>query len=89
MMRLMVSTASRVCNVEKTGFGGVQRGANGFQVAHFANQDGVRVLAKTGAQGGGEGGSIHFHFALVHESFLVAMQKFNRVFNRDDVLRAQ
>jgi hypothetical protein len=32
------------------GFGGQQGGGNCFQVAHFADQDDVRVLAKRGAQ---------------------------------------
>ena len=32
------------------GFGGVQRGGDGFQVAHFADQDHVRILTQSGAQ---------------------------------------
>jgi len=33
------------------GFSRVERRANGFQVAHFADQDHVRILTQTGAQG--------------------------------------
>src|ERR1700743_2222503 len=36
------------------GFGGEERGGNGFEVAHFADQNDVGVLTKGGAQGGGE-----------------------------------
>ncbi len=53
MMRLTVSVASRVCRVEKhqvAGFGGQQGGVDGFDVAHFAHQDDVGVLAQGGAQ---------------------------------------
>src|SRR5438094_8475160 len=69
------------------GFSGVQRGANGFQVAHFAHQDGVRILAQAGAQGGAEGSGIHLNFALVDESFLIAVQELDGVFDGDDVFR--
>ncbi len=68
------------------GFGGVQRSGDGFQVAHFAHQDHVRVLAQAGAQRRGKRGRVHFDFTLVDESFFVAVQKFDGVFDRDDVL---
>ena len=70
------------------GFSGVQRGADGFQIAHFADQDDVRILTQGGAQRGAERRRIHFHFALVDVALLVAMQKFDRVFDGDDVFGA-
>ena len=48
-MRLMVSGASSVCSVEKhevAGLGGDERGFDRLGVAHFADQDDVRVLAQ-------------------------------------------
>ena len=71
------------------GFGGEHRGGDRFQVAHFADEDDVRILTKCGAQRGREGRCVHFHFALVDETFLVAVQIFDRVFNGDDVLGAE
>src|SRR5277367_709384 len=71
------------------GFGGQDGGGDGFQVAHFADQDDVRVLAQCSAQRGGEGRGVHFHFALVDETFFIAVQIFDRVFDGDDVLGAQ
>src|SRR5277367_2450119 len=52
------------------GFGSENGGGDGFQVAHFADQDDVRVLAQRSAQRGGERCGVHFHFALVDEPFL-------------------
>src|SRR3984957_15586211 len=71
------------------GFGGENRGGNGFQVAHFADQNDVRVLTQSSAQRGGERGGVDFDFALVDETFFVAVQIFDRVFDGDDVLGAQ
>src|SRR5580658_6189665 len=71
------------------GFGSKNGGGDGFQVAHFADQDDVRVLTKCSAQRGGEGRGVHFHFALIDEAFFIAVQIFDRVFDGDDVLGAQ
>ncbi len=70
------------------GFGGQQGGGNGFEVAHFADQNYVGVLTKSGAQRGREVRGVHFHFALVDEAALVAMQKFDGVFDGDQVIGA-
>jgi len=59
------------------GFGGEKRGGNGFKVAHFANEDDVRVLAKGGAERGGKVCGIHFDFALIDEAAFVAVKKFD------------
>src|SRR5262249_44797820 len=70
------------------GFRGGQGRSNWFQVAHFGDQDGVRVLTETGAQRRSKRRSVYFHLALVDESLLVAVQKFDRVFDGDNVLGA-
>jgi hypothetical protein len=70
------------------GFGRVQSGADGFEVAHFADQDDVRILTQAGAQRGGKRWGIDFHFALVDVTLFVAVQKFDWVFDGDDVLGA-
>src|SRR6202050_404749 len=71
------------------GFGCENGGGDGFQVAHFADEDDVRVLAKCSAQRGVEGRSVHFHFALIDKTLFIAVQIFDRVFDGDDVLGAQ
>src|SRR5437764_1245311 len=63
----------------------MERGGDRFQVAHFTDQDHVRVLTQTGAKRRGKRRRIDFHLALVHESPFVAMQKFDRIFDGDDV----
>src|SRR5271170_7026040 len=71
------------------GFGCENGGRDGFQVAHFADEDDVRVLAQCCAQRGGEGRGVHFHLALIDETFFIAVEIFDRIFNGDDVLGAQ
>src|SRR6266568_2943658 len=73
---------------EVTGFRGKQRRGNGFEVAHFADQNHVGVLTQSGAQCGGKVGGIHFDFALVDETLLIAVQEFDGVFDGDDVVGA-
>src|SRR5258708_20965848 len=70
------------------GFGGEQRGGNGFQVAHFADQNHVGVLTQSGAQGSRKVCGIHFNFALIDETLFVAVQKLDRVFDGDQVVGA-
>src|SRR5207248_7247344 len=74
---------------QMAGFSGQQRGGNGFQVAHFADQNHVRILTQRGAQRGRKIRRVHFHFALIDEAALVAMQKFDRVFDGDQVIGAR
>src|SRR6202035_747875 len=70
------------------GFGGKQRGGNGFQVAHFADQNHVGILTQGGAQGGGEVGGVHFNFALIDETLFVAVQELDRIFDGDQMVGA-
>ncbi len=67
-------------------FGSQQSGRNGFQVAHFADQNYIRILTESGAQCGREIRGVHFDFALVDETTLVAMQKLDRVLDGDQVI---
>jgi len=63
------------------GFGGQESCGNGFEVAHFADEDDVWILTQSGAQGGREIGGIDFDFALIDETLLVAVQKLDGVFD--------
>src|SRR5215469_9730931 len=68
------------------GFGGEQCCGNGFQVAHFADQNHVGVLTESGAQRGGEVRGVHFDFALIDEALFIAVQELDRVFDGDEVV---
>src|SRR5205814_5989997 len=68
------------------GFGGEKSGGNGFKVAHFADEDDVRVLTKGGTERGGKVRGVHFDFALIDEAPFVAMKKFDGVFDGDEVI---
>ncbi len=70
------------------GFGGEQGSADGFQVAHFSDQNQVGVLTQAGAQRHGETCCIHFDFALIDEALFIAVQEFDGVFDSDDVVGA-
>src|SRR5262249_2632575 len=69
---------------EVAGFGGEQGSGNGFEVAHFADEDDVGILTKSGAESGGEIGGVDFDFALVDEALLVAVQELDGVFDGDE-----
>ena len=68
-------------------FGGHQRHLEGFGVAHFADQDHVRVLAHDVAQPVGEVRHVNAHLALVDDRLGVRVQVFDRVLDGDDVER--
>src|SRR3984893_5109876 len=70
------------------GFGGQQRGGNGFEVAHFADEDDIGILTQSGAQGGGEVRCVDLDLALVDEAALVAVQKLDGVLDGDEVVGA-
>ena len=70
------------------GRGGGDGQFDGFQVAHFADEDDVRVFAQRAAQRGGKGFGVHADFAVVHQAVLAFVDEFNRVFDRDDVVFA-
>ena len=89
MMRLMVGrrrVGVQGAEGQVAGFGDAQRGLDGFQVAHFADQHHVRVFAEGGAQGVGEALGVGVQFALVDQAVLVHVHKFDRVLDGEDVL---
>ncbi len=65
----------------------MQRRPNRFHVAHFAHQDHVGILTQRCSQRRRKTRRIHFYLALVHIPLLIAMQKFDRVLNRNNVFR--
>src|SRR5579862_7836235 len=70
------------------GFGGGDGGGDGFQIAHFADQHDVGILAQRTAQRFGEAGHVHADFALSHDALLVRVIIFDGVFDGDDVVGA-
>ena len=69
------------------GVGGLKRGLEAFLVAHFADHDHVRRLAHGVREGAVERRAVQPDFALLHERLAVAELVFDRVLDRDDVLR--
>src|SRR5690606_617167 len=66
-------------------FGGGDGGLDRFQVAHFADEDHVRVLPERAADRLREGGDVDADFALVDRRLLVVVVELDGVFDRDDV----
>ena len=58
---------------------------DGFQVAHFPDQDHVRVLAQHVLERVGKAVGVHIQFALVDERHVVVVHKLGGVFHRHDV----
>jgi hypothetical protein len=65
--------------------GGRQRQADGLEVAHFADQDVVRVLAQRAAQRVGERQRVRSQLALVDQALLRLVHELDRVLDRQDV----
>ena len=65
-----------------------ERGFNRFKIAHFSDENDIRVLPQNVAQGVVERMRVGMHFALVDDAVAVVMQKFNRVFDGDDMRMA-
>src|SRR5258707_11144352 len=55
-------------------------------VTHLSNKNYFRGLAQGSSQRRSETGSVAVEFALMNGGFLVNMQKFNGVFNRQNVV---
>ncbi|MNV29859.1 hypothetical protein D3C71_1211050 [compost metagenome] len=70
------------------GFGGGQRQAYGFQIAHLPHQNHVRVLPQRRAQGRGEAAGIAVDLTLVDQALARLVDKLDRVFNGEDVVMA-
>src|SRR5688500_12098023 len=57
----------------------------GFEIAHFADQYDVRVLAQAPSQGLREGTRVDIDLTLGDERLFVLVKKLDRVLDRDDV----
>ncbi len=89
MMRLTVSLA--VQRVERrehevARLRRVQRDRHRLRVAHFADEDDVRVLAERGAQRGGEARRVVADLALADHAADVVVGELDRILDRDDVV---
>ena len=67
------------------GFGGGDDRFDRLQVAHFADEDHVRVLAQSPLESLCEAVDVDAHLALVDGGLLVEVIELDRVFDRDDV----
>ena len=67
------------------GLGGRHRHADRFGVAHFADQDHVRVLAHRGAHALGEAGQVRAQLALDHLRLAAGVHELDRILEADDV----
>ena len=70
---------------QMAGFGSGQRYFDGFEIAHFADQNHVGVLAQSRSQGVGKAVGVNANFALVHDRTTIANQEFDGVLDRHDV----
>ena len=70
------------------GLGDAQRRLDRLEVAHFADEDDVGILAQRGAQRGGEAVRVGVDLALVDETALVLVDVLDRILDGDDVLAA-
>ena len=90
MMRSMVLAADdgmQRGEHQVSGFRGGQRQADGFDVAHFADQDVVGVLAQRRTQRLVEAVRVAMHFALVDQALLRGVHELDRILDREDVRR--
>ena len=67
---------------EQSGLRGRQREGNGFQIAHFANQDDVGIFAKGGFQARWKADRVLGDITLGDDAQFVAVNKFDGLFNR-------
>src|ERR1700722_20800044 len=66
---------------QMAGLGSFQGDFNGFAVAHFANENDLRRLTQSGAQGESKSRGVGMQFTLGNGAFFVAMQKLDRIFD--------
>jgi predicted alpha/beta-hydrolase family hydrolase len=71
---------------EVTCLGGGHRRRDRLEVAHLADEDHVRVLAKRTAQAFGKRRRVDADLALVDDAALVAMQELDRILDGEDVV---
>src|SRR4029453_18063449 len=64
---------------DMTGFRGSQSELNGFQVAHFADQNDIGVFTQSGPQRVGERVSVRPQLALVDQAFFRLVYELDRI----------
>ena len=70
------------------GFGDPQGRFDRLRVAHFADQNNVRILPESHSERRREGVRVTAYLALVDDAALVTVQEFDGVFNGQDVPKA-
>jgi len=66
-------------------FSGVQGQTHGLRIAQFAHHQNIRIFAQTVQQRLLEAGSVPAHLALANKGTLGPEEKFNGIFNGDDM----
>ena len=69
-------------------FGRLDRDRDRLEIAHFADEHDVRVFAKRGPQRVLERVGVVVDLTLVDQAFLILVDEFDRVLDRDDVVLA-
>ena len=65
-----------------------ERGGDGLEVAHLADEHDVRVLAEDVLERDLEGMRVGEDLALIHQALLVVVEELDRVLDRHDVVLA-
>ena len=71
---------------EETSLGRSERERNGFKIAHLAHKHGINVLSQRGFEPVGKCTRIAGHLTLCDDTAFVVVNKFDRFFDRYDVL---
>ena len=68
------------------GFGGGDSAGDGVQIAHFTDEDDVRILTERRKEAVGEGTGVYAYLALIHDALGMRMNILDRIFQRNDML---
>ena len=83
--RLGGGTGVQGAEHQMPGFGGRQRQTDRLQIAHFADQDDIRILTQCRAQCFIEAERIAMHLPLVDQALLGLVHEFDRILDCEDV----
>ena len=73
------------CECQVTGLCNAECGFDCFEIPEFPDQDDIRILSQSYAEGIRKAVGVWSDFTLVDAAFFVAVNKFDRVLNRKDV----
>ena len=76
------------CKHEVPGFCGFNGQRHCFVVSHFPHDDDVGVFAEGDSEGVRKGLRMGTHFSLAYETGFVLVNKFDRIFDRENVILA-